>query len=38
MTLRDDPSARPDAHRSEEARPVTVGILGAGEVGTVELA
>ena len=35
MTLRDDPSARPDAHRPEEARPVTVGILGAGKVGTV---
>ncbi|MBM7387280.1 putative dinucleotide-binding enzyme [Clavibacter michiganensis] len=35
MTLRDDPSARPDADRAEEARSVTVGILGAGKVGTV---
>jgi predicted dinucleotide-binding enzyme len=35
MTLPDDPSARRDADRSEAARSVTVGILGAGKVGTV---
>ncbi|MFT2693625.1 NADPH-dependent F420 reductase [Clavibacter zhangzhiyongii] len=35
MTHPDDPAARPDADRSEAAGSVTVGILGAGKVGTV---
>ncbi|WP_043668326.1 NADPH-dependent F420 reductase [Clavibacter michiganensis] len=35
MTHPDDTSARPDAERTEAARSVTVGILGAGKVGTV---
>jgi predicted dinucleotide-binding enzyme len=35
MTHPDAPAARPDADRSEAAGSVTVGILGAGKVGTV---
>jgi predicted dinucleotide-binding enzyme len=35
MTHPDDTAARPDAARSEAAGSVTVGILGAGKVGTV---
>ncbi len=35
MTLRHDPSDRSETPASEAARPATVGILGAGKVGTV---